>query len=206
MSSAQLNNERQQPLHIVHVGQKEETDNRLKVLDAITESHHEHKRLFLTNFMVDHPFLIHIGVLAIGIVVAIIHFGDREMLLSHQYMGQVVPDYDYFTDIWHCRDGIIKKLKSIHTEDAPQSGEDEAIQFFFEQVKCDLDEDPDCDLENNPWILTPSNLKKIIEYEEKIKGNERWKDACMYNGEMPEESVSPNLQSYVDLLCYVTCI
>ena len=49
---------------------------------------------------------------------------------------------------------------------------------FFTLVGCDLEEDPDCDMKTRPWILTPTNLAKIIEYEQHISGHPKWLDTC----------------------------
>ena len=110
-----------------------------------------------------------------------------------------MPDYGFWTDGWHLDFAVRNELKRERTTGNPQRGADEPFQMFFEQVKCDMESDPDCDLKDHPWILTPENIAKIIEYEEMITKHTKWQDVCYIPMEVLEyNDCSMYLHSPVD--------
>ena len=145
----------------------------------------EQKPFWVTSFMVDHPFLIHFIMLCLATGAILI--SDRN-ILSDMSLEMVLPDRDFWTDGYFAHLAINKKLQTKNSAGHPQSMSDAMVakQIFFEQVKCDLEEDPLCDLEEHPWILTPSNLKTIIKYEDMIEDHARWQDTCFLARDVQE--------------------
>lgn len=154
------------------------------------------KPMKITSFMVDHPFVVHILVLALSVVVTIIN--PQEYILSDVVaISAILPDYEYFTDGYHANIGIIERLKGNRTKGNPQSGQDMTYVLMFELASCDLEEHADCDLEKNPWILTPSNLETIIKWEDRVQNDAhgKWSDLCFHPLEVHDFSVESDATS-----------
>lgn len=94
------------------------------------------KRLFLTSFMVDHPFLVHFIVMGIAVLVTILN--PDKKIPSMIEIAAIIPDYSFWSDGFHADLAIKEKLKAIHSTGEPQRGVDEVCEAHMFQDTCCL--------------------------------------------------------------------
>eukprot|EP01084_Bolivina_argentea_P075528 136921_1 len=165
-----------------------------EMLDTATANTEDHllKEFAFARFIVRYPCGLCCIILTIILILCIIFGSVFELTLTNSRTGFPDPPDKYVNDFdgYSLAAEFVQYEEEEETNSITQSEEISLWTYFFifelDNYKNDLDID-------NPhktdyWILTPQNIKKIIQYEDKIYQDTEWRNRFCWVGEEPMET------------------
>ena len=132
----------------------------------------EPDEMMWTNLLVSHPCLVH------GVVAVFSFFccwlSVQKTEISRIALDSLLPDNSLHSDNNRAMQTLTEQKVNFMTE--PQTFDDQYIfqqLFFCLTPEAEAADTADEEL-GAPWIMTPSRVKTILEYEDKILGKDAW--------------------------------
>lgn len=142
------------------------------------DDYEEPDEIWWISFLVSHPCLVHAVIGSFSLFTIWLSMSQTEV--TRIALESLVPDSNKYGDDWRAMQDMSQEKVYYLTE--PQTYPDIYIfqQMYFCMVPSAMEEDiADEDL-GAPWIFTPSRVKTILDFEDKILKNPAWRNLKYY--------------------------